>query len=219
MDPIALFSELLRLGRAEDFSAIRELPGAGVHSEVVRLADVHRQAVHTYMLKLVQADRKPFLKAIAVYEDTVNGLGSVTLLHGLLPEVADPQHVLLDWILRNTRSYWYYAESARSYEEYLRKQQCRTEQAAVNIRRDQERQAHDRVRISSQSTKKLYNAVRRGDAKAVRALLNLGADPTTNTPEGEPLLSFAIRTNRTEIVAILQSARSPTIDLARTDQP
>jgi len=218
MDPIALCSELLRLGREENFSAIRQLPGAGVHTAVVRLADVHRRAVHTYFLELALADREPFLKAIAVYEDTVNGLGSVTLLHGLLPEVADPQHTLLDWILRNTRSYWYYAQSARSYEEYLRKCHWRTERTAANILRDQERQAHDRVRISSQSTKKLYNAVRRGDAKAVRALLNLGADPSTNTPEGEPLLSFAIRTNRTEIASVFQSARPPTNDSEGTNQ-
>jgi hypothetical protein len=90
MNPNALCFELFRLGRAEDFAAIRQLPGAGVHSAVVRLADVHRRIVLAYFQGLAPADRGPFLKALAVYEDTVNGLGSVTLLHDLLPEVADP---------------------------------------------------------------------------------------------------------------------------------
>ena len=80
----------------------------------------------------------------------------------------------------------------------------------ANIQSDQERQARDKARIAlegaPEATRKLYNAVRRGDLKAVRALLLRGADASSLTPEGEPLVSFALRQNRHEIVAILQGS-------------
>lgn len=206
-------AELLRLGRIADFAGIDSLPGAGDHAAVVHFADVGRLSALEYFSMLPTSDRAPFVKAVATYENTVGGIGSVTLLVDLVDVADDPQHDLYDWILRNTRSYGYYSFSARSYEEYLSERQDAAECTAANIRRDQERQARDRIRVAQQSTAKLYNAVRRGDIKAVQALLRRGADPATHTPDGEPLHAFALRSNRLDIAALLQSP------IPRPEQP
>ena len=147
-----------------------------------------------------------FIKAVAAYEDTVDGLGSVTLLHHLLPHINDSDHAVVDWILRNTRSYWYYAHSARSYEEYVAQERWRAEQTAINVHRDRERQARDRARIAIDATTRLCGAVRRGDLTAVQALLRKGADAGVETADGEPLVSFAIRQNREDIATVLTGA-------------
>lgn len=204
MTPSSLCAELLRLGRAQDFAAISRLPGAGIHAHVARLADLGRNAVSDFFHSLLLEDRPPFLMALAVYEDSVNGLGSVTLLRDLLPEVDDPDHALFDWILRNTRSYWYFSHSAHSYADYVRESNYRAEKAAANVHRDLIRQGQDRARISHLSTLKLYNAVCRGDLGAVKALLKRGADPHKTAPDGEPLIALALRVNRPDIVAALQ---------------
>ena len=211
VQPLAAFSDLLALGRTEDYSAISGLPGAGTHADVLRVADVHRKALLAFFADLSPPDRVSFVKAVAVYENTVGGLGSVTTLHYLLPDIDDPDHAILDWILRNTKSYWYYAHSARSYDEYVAQRRWSAEQTSANILRDDERQARDMARIARdgppEATRKLYNAVRRGDIKAVQALLLKGADASSLTPDGEPLVSFALRQHRQEIAAILQGNR------------
>ncbi len=206
MEPHVFFSRLLTLGRKADYSVISVLPGAGTHADVLRLADVHRKALLRFFIGLSPTDRVAFVKAIAVYENSVNGLGSVTTLHDLLFHVDDPDHAILDWILRNTNSYWYYAHSARSYDEFVAQCRWKSEQTTANLLRDEERQERDRKRISIDATMKLYNAVRRGDHTAMRALLLKGADASALTPEGEPLVSFALRQNRQDIVATLQSS-------------
>ena len=205
MDPLALCTNLLALGRKEDYAAIELLPGAGTHAEVLRLAGVRRKTLLGFFTELAPTDRVALVKAVAIYENTVNGLGSVTTLHALLPHIDDPDHAILDWILRNTRSYWYFAHSARSYEQYLIESRWRAEQTADNIQRDSERQARDRTRKALEATTNLYNAVRRGDLEAVQSLLLKGADASGLTPDGEPLASFAIRRHRPDIAAALQA--------------
>lgn len=48
-----------------------------------------------------------------------------------------------------------------------------------------------KVRRSERATLNLYNAVRRGDVKAVRALILNGADPKTRAPDGAELIELA----------------------------
>ena len=111
------FASLLSTGRSGRFADAQQLPGAGVHSTVLRLAGTHLDALLNYYAELNQSDRSLFIKAVAVYEDTVGGLGSVTTLHRLLPLTEDPSRTVLDWILSNTRSYRYYAHDAKSVNE------------------------------------------------------------------------------------------------------
>lgn len=206
--------KLLQAGRAGAFSDIAAditgLPELCPNMAVVQLLDRSRDQLVPYAKHLSGSDLIAFIKAIAVLEHQVGGRGSVTHLVRLLPLVADPDRIFLDWILRNTTSYWYYSHAARSVEEYDILKALIASRSAERIQSDQERQARDKARIalegSPEATRKLYNAVRRGDLKAVRALLLRGADASSLTPEGEPLVSFALRQNRHEIAAILQGS-------------
>lgn len=205
-----VLENLLQAGRTEAFADIARLPELCPNMAVVQLMDRCRDQLVPYAKHLSENDRIAFIKAIAVIEHQVGGRGSVTHLERLLPLVSDPERILLDWILRNTTSYWYYAHAARSVEEYdILKAQIAS-RTAERIQRDQERQARDRaaslLSAPPEATRKLYNAVRRGDLKAVRALLLKGADPSSLTPEGEPLVSFALRQNRHEIATTLQGS-------------
>jgi hypothetical protein len=52
-----------------------------------------------------------------------------------------------------------------------------------------------------------FNAIRRGDTKAVEALLRHGAAPHGVTPDGIPLVRYAEENNRTAIVQLLRQAQ------------
>ena len=205
-----VLEKLLQAGRTEALADIASLRELCPSMAVVQLLDRCRDKLVAYAKRLSESDRIAFIKAIAVLEHQVGGRGSVTHLERLLPLVSDPERILLDWILRNTTSYWYYAHAARSVEEYDSLKAQIASRTAERIQRDQERQARDRARIALQgpleATRKLYNAVRRGDLKAVRALLLKGADASSLTPEGEPLVAFALRQNRHEIAATLHGS-------------
>jgi hypothetical protein len=125
-------------------------------------------------------------------EHRVGGLGSVTNLQHLLQLVDDPERTLLDWILRNTKSYWYYSHNARSIQELDLTSKRIAERKAARVEKEQTRQIEDKSRIAADATRKLYNAVRRGDLKAVRALIERGADVTSCGPDGSPLIAVAM---------------------------
>ncbi len=204
--------KLLQAGRTEAFADIAAdiagFPELFPNIAVVQILDRDRDQLVSYTTHLSGSDRIAFTRAIAVLEHQVGGRGSVTHLARLLPLVADPDRILLDWILRNTTSYWYYSHAARSVEEYDILKALRASRTAERIQRDEERQARDRARIALEgppkATRKLYNAIRRGDLNAVRALLLKGADAFSLTPDGEPLLSYALRQNRHDIATMLQ---------------
>lgn len=206
MISVELFSSLLMIGRSEQFESVRNLPGAGSHHAIVGVASSQHRFLSDFFELLPQSDRGPFLKALAVYEDTVGGLGSVTMLRDLLPQLKEPDHATFDWILQNTKSYWYYANSARSYEEYERIRRTHAEIANENIRREEARQVEDRKRIAGEATNNLSNAVRRGDLKAVQSLILRGADPSVVTPEGKTIVDFALLKGRNDIADALNGA-------------
>ncbi len=204
MDIETLLQSLLSAGRSGQFESARSLPGAGIYSEVLRLADRYRGTLLGFFAKLNNEDRCCFAKALAVYEDTVGGLGSVTMLHRLFPLFADTDHAVFDWVLVNTRSYWYYSHGAASYagfEAALRYQELRR---AESLGKEEERAAEARTRRAIRATSNLYNAVRRGDTNAVASLLDQGADPKSTTPEGVPLHEFAVSAGRIEIAKLLK---------------
>jgi len=204
VDAESLFQSLLSAGRSERFESIRSLPGAGIHSQVLRIADRYRDVLMDFFSKLSGMDRGCFIKAVAVYENSVGGLGSVTTLHRLLPLLADADHAVLDWILANTRSYWWYSHGATSFEQLEALRRARAIRRAESLQHEDDRAAAARVRRAARATANLYNAVRRGDSKAVSALLSKGADPNSRTPEGVPLHQHALSAGHVEIAALLK---------------
>ncbi|MBK7015124.1 MAG: hypothetical protein IPH39_05975 [Sulfuritalea sp.] len=183
--------KLVEIGQSGNFLALADLPKFQDHRSVCSLADEHRNHVVAFARALAADDLIAFVKAVAMLEHSVGGLGSVTNLRRLLPLVPDRERHLLDWILRNTNSYWYYAHSARSVEEFDRENTRRAARTAERAAKDRLRQVQDRKRIAEAATRNLYNAVRRGDIKSVQALISKGADVMVLAPDGSPLVSVA----------------------------
>lgn len=203
MDAEPFLRSLVSAGRANQFDAVRSLPGAGDHSEVLRMASRYQGTLSDFFSKLDNEDRCCFTKALAVYEDSGGGVGSTTSLPRLLSLLIDPDQTVLDWILANTRRY-YYSKGARSISELEAICRAQAIRRAESLRKEEERAAAARVRRAARATSNLYNAVRRGDIKAVASLLQQGADPNSTTPEGIPLQEFAVSVGRIEIAKILR---------------
>lgn len=102
-------------------------------------------------------------------------------------------------MLRKTKSYGWYSHGAQSLQEYKDICKQKEKRAADGINRDLKRQEEDKHRISEQATSNLYNAVRRGDINAVRALLTKGADASVPSPDGTSLVAFALSQQREDI--------------------
>lgn len=167
----SLFSGLLECGRTAEFVRINKLPGAGVHHEVLRLADRDFWDLLKFFESLEQEDRIALLKAIAVYEHSVGGLGSVTTLHRLLPLVEDSDRSVLDWILKNTRSYWYYGKNARSVTELDQIISINDSRRRENLAKEKERETSAKKLKAQKAGNNLANAIKRRDLKAFNNLL------------------------------------------------
>jgi hypothetical protein len=201
----SFLNELLDFGRKGRFEDALHLTGAGEHRAVTTFAS-RPERVIDFLLTLVAEDRAAFIKAVAAYENTVGGVGSVTLLRHLLPFAHDPQRTLLDWILTNTRSYWFYSHGARSVSALDSIKESHARRVSDNLRRERMREAEAKGRKATAATGKLFNAVRRGDLMAVRSLLATGADPTVNAPSGVTLQDYAAQIGRTDLAAELVAA-------------
>lgn len=210
MPSFTLIEQLVSLGRAGDFRAVEALPGAGNHAQVLRFASSLRGDGLAVLKAMPNEDVKAFVKALAVYESTVNGLGSVTALQELLPMAQDDDHSLLDWVLSNTKSYWYYSHGAKSFAEFAVLKTAQAARRAESERLEREREGHAKARRAERATQRLFNCIRRGDLKAVQALLGKGAAAHTATPDGVPLVQYAESLGHTAIAEALRQARGDT---------
>ena len=207
MPSFTLIERLVSVGRAGDFRAVEALPGAGNHAQVLRFASSLRGDGLAVIKAMPNEDLKAFIKALAVYESTVNGLGSATALHELLPMAQDHDHSLLDWVLSNTKSYWYYSHGAKSFAELAILKAAQAARRAESERLEREREGHAKARRAERATHRLSNSIRRGDLKAVQALLAQGAAADTATPEGVPLIQYAESLGHTAIAEALRQAQ------------
>lgn len=209
MSDLELIESLLELGRLAKFDSIAALPGAGVHADVLAFSDrVSRRLVERFQ-SMPEHDRVALIKAIAVYEHSVGGLGSCTALWRLLPLITDEDHNALDWILQHTCSYQYYAWGAHSFAELQAIRHAHALRREHSLNSERERAELARVRRAERATANLFNAVRRGDANAVRALLRSGANPHSCAPDGTSLSTYAASIGRVDIADLLQTVQEP----------
>ena len=129
-------------------------------------------------------------KSAARMEDMIGGVGSPTSIHVLLPLAKEHEARALDWVLQHTSAYSYYT-SARSAKEYFSDRRVqegqRIKRQAANFVRgiiEEQKRAETRRRKATQATDRLVPAIKRGDKKAVLALLRQGADRTRRSDEG-----------------------------------
>jgi len=207
MTPASLIESLILAGRSGDLAVIQSLPGAGVHEQVLAFSESIRDGVIVELASRPETDLMAFAKALAGYEHTVGGLGSVTALQRVLPLIADKDHQVLNWILAHTRSYWYYAHGARSFAELQAINAAHATRRGQNEQREAERERLAKARKAEKASQNLFNAVRRGDLKAVQGLLHQGASAQGVTPDGVPLVQYAETLNRADIAALLRQAQ------------
>lgn len=205
MDVDLLFDGLLTIARDRRFDGVVDLPGAGQHRAVLRIADVHLSALIDFVEQVPKQVRADFVKAVAAYENTVGGLGSVTTLKRLLPLLGDSELEALDWILGNTNSYWWYGHGASSVAELAEWNRLNNERRELALAKEVERECFARLRKADKATVSLPNAVRRGDINAVRALIARGADSRAASMDGMPLLQYAKVRGLNEIAEVLEA--------------
>jgi hypothetical protein len=112
---------------------------------------------------------------------------------------------LAAWIVDNRRnSYEPFGCSmhskARSYAEYL---QCRANYELHKQSKARAREEDWRTRRSQDATRKLPDAVYRGDLSAVAALVKRGADLRLRTSTGQSMVEFALANDRAAVAAFL----------------
>lgn len=209
MDTDAFIDLLLDVCRTGNLNNAVKLPGAGVQSQVLLATCRLRGAAIQRIADLPISDRVAFAKALAVYENSVGGIGSVTALRYVMCLFGDAVHEgyeTFSWIVDNTNSLWWYGSAVDFIEPHKAAVLRAAAQAEIE-RRNYELAAPARLRRAERATGNLYNSVRRGDIKAVEALLAKGGDPMVMTPIGEPLISYARASGREDIAMLLEAAR------------
>mgnify|MGYP001011330888 CR=1 FL=1 len=195
----AIFQEIAKIGRRGYFPERTDSASLQDTNLVNRLLDRESHRIREYAWCVSQDERVAYIKGLALLEDRHGFRGSATSLWPLLDCFSDEDRPLLKWVLENTNTYAYYAHGARSLEEFDEINRRHAAIAAEGIRRDQLRQQEDKKRIAKHATENLFNAVRRGDLKAVQRLLAKGADPSVSAPDGSSLIELAYSTGLSEI--------------------
>jgi hypothetical protein len=110
-------------------------------------------------------------------------------------------------LARTFRSFMTHAKSNRlTPAELERRLDAGVAGTHENMRRDELRQSEDKKRIAESATGNLFNAVRRGDLKAVAALLKAGAAPSVCCPDGTTMIDFARGKGHLLIAALLDES-------------
>lgn len=194
--------EMAQLGQLDD---IRDLPEAGVWKPVSKFSGGCRRSPESRKWLRTLSDREmaSFAKAMAVLEDTVGSVGSCTALQWILDLSNNEGRNALDWILQNTKAYDYFSQGAASVEQL---DILKADKVILSIERaekESQRQAEDKIRIAAKATVNLSNAINRGDVKAVRALIEKGANKRAIAPDGTSLVEKAESMGRVDIMEIL----------------
>jgi hypothetical protein len=94
---------------------------------------------------------------------------------------------------------------ARSLKEYISRRAEHKRLAKLNMEKELLRQKEASNRRKETATQRLATAVRRGDLKAVKSLLDRGADLKRALPEGESLVALAKDNGRDDVANYLLS--------------
>jgi hypothetical protein len=203
MTPEKFLKLLIEAGGTEKLSGVINLPGAGVHRHVAQNTSKLRECVDA-IAQMSKSEQASIVKAIALYEETVGGLGSATFLNRISKIVDDPRYALFDWVVNNTTSYDHFSEGAKSLAEL---QAIKKRRAAGKIEREKverKRQLTAKHLRAERAERNIVKAIQRGDIKAVEALLLKGANPDMLTADGVSLAQFAESVGQIEIAKQLR---------------
>ena len=132
----------------------------------------------------------------------------IRLFHVYARSEGAAEDTLADWVLRHSSNDYLpdgrWNHGARSLAELRDLRAVATENKTARWRAESERQREARVSRSVKATRNLFPAIRRGDALAVQALLDQGADRSGRDVDGITPLEYAVQLGRETIVELLR---------------
>jgi hypothetical protein len=183
---------------------IYKIPGAFTHSDVSKYTHQCRSVLNE-IEDLSPEEQASFVKSLAIYEQTVGGLGSATFLARVITLIEDPEHKVFDWVINNTTSYDYFTKGAKSFAELQEIKEAQQVRRHESLRLEAIRAKEAKARRAVKATGNIVNAIRRGDIKAVEALLGHGAQFDQLRDDEVIKVNLAEETGHPEIIEMIKN--------------
>lgn len=156
------------------------------------------------------------IRGLVLYSRTGRPLGgsvspAIFLFREFARRFPEPEAQLARWVVANrVNDYEPFGTTlcndAPSMAEHQTRRLERDARRHLELQtREQEARAEKQQRDAEKATARLGNAVRRGDSKAVDALLRKGGDPTKALADGGSLIDLALKNDRLEVAELLRS--------------
>ena len=214
-----LLEKFINMGLTEDFSGMRDF--LTTFSTKIQYDQIKRESPpywHRVSATLSTPELIALIKAMSVAEGITDNFGGgsttpgIWLFRQLVARTGEPNDELADWVMSHANSEYLpwgrYNWRARSVQEYKMRVQQQKEKKAreTSVRLDAEEQARcaKRLAMAREATKNIWRAISRGDAKAVSALIDKGADLRAINEDGISPLEYARMLDRMEICIILK---------------
>ncbi len=186
--------------------AVERISGAFSRHIVISNTGPIRSSEFLVQVKSLSIDNQAsFIKSLALYEQTIGGLGSTTSLLKVFEVIDDPGHEIFDWVINNTTSYDYFARGFKSYADLEVSKKHYRARVSANRKREAQRAAEGELRRAKKASSNLINAINRGDIKAVEALLLKGARPDTLSNGGLLAADFAKKAGHPKISKLIRN--------------
>ncbi|MBE3115776.1 hypothetical protein IMZ68_01090 [Candidatus Bathyarchaeota archaeon] len=212
--PDAILHKLIELGKSGDLS---RMSSSFAVQEQHRFSQIMRLGPEPWLCiaeSLSTEDLVALIKCLTIAERVFEGWGAGSVspviwlfrrLASLDPNIAETN---ADWVLANTENYYLPFGTmnlgAKSLTEYHRFKQLDMERVKKSYEAENQRQEAARQRKAQEATHALIGAVRRGDVKAVNALLAKGADANVKDSEGVSVREHARLKGNPQILNLLK---------------
>ncbi len=212
MIPKLVISELIAVGN----SGRPTVPSSLVDSERARhLLLCGWEDWKSVGARLEQLQLEALVKGLVYYSQASGFSGGsvspvIPLYHAFIDRWPADEPRLTAWVVDNTSNPWEpFGTSvhgkARSQAELWLYHAHRRVIASENIEAEEQRARLAKVKRAARATENLYNAVRRGDVKALKALIEKGADWREAAKSKGSLLQLAMEKGRVHVVEYLKS--------------
>jgi hypothetical protein len=211
--PDELLHKLIEIGKSSDLSQISSLFAV---QEQQYFGHVMRLGPETWLSiaeSLNIEDLVALIKCLTIAEQVFEGWGAGSVspviwlfrkLESLDPNLAE---IVADWVLANTENYYLPFGTmnlgASSLNEHHHFKKLNIERVKRSYEAEKQRQETARQRKAQEATLALIGAVKRGDVKAVKALIVKGADTNVKDSEGLSVIEHAHIKGNSEIIEIL----------------
>jgi hypothetical protein len=214
--PDEILHKLIETGRSDDFS---HMSSSFAVQEQHRYGYIMRLGPEAWLSlaeSLNTEDLVALIKCLTKAERSLEDwmAGSVSPVIWLFRRLAnlDPKYAntIADWILANTENdYLPFGTrnlGAKSLSEYDHLEQLASERVKERHKAEAQRQESARQRKAQEATHALFSAVKRGDVKAVKALIAKGADTNVKDSKGISIEEHARMKGNLEIIDLLWAA-------------